>query len=95
MALDEATVRKIARLARIAVPEDQLGELAAELSNILDWVEQLGEVDTEGVTPMASVVDVELPRRDDTVTDGGYPDKILRNAPGGAKGFFTVPKVVE
>ncbi|MHA1538163.1 MAG: Asp-tRNA(Asn)/Glu-tRNA(Gln) amidotransferase subunit GatC [Alphaproteobacteria bacterium] len=95
MALDEATVRKIARLARIEVPDERLAGLAAELSNILDWVEQLGEVDTDGVAPMASVVEVVLPMRADEVTDGGYPDKILANAPDAAKGFFTVPKVVE
>ncbi len=95
MALDEATVRKIARLARIEVPDDQLTALAAELSNILDWVEQLDEVDTDGVAPMASVVDIELPMREDEVTDGGYPEKMLQNAPDGTKDFFTVPKVVE
>jgi len=95
MALDEATVRKIARLARIEVPDDQLTTLAAELSNILDWVEQLGEVDTDGVAPMASVVDIDLPWREDEITDGGYPEKMLRNAPDGTGSFFTVPKVVE
>ncbi len=95
MALDEATVRKIARLARIEVADDQLEALGAELSHILDWVEQLGEVDTDGVAPMASVVEIELPLRQDEVTDGGYPEKLLDNAPDGTKGFFTVPKVIE
>ncbi len=95
MALDEATVRKIARLARIEVADDQLEALGAELSHILDWVEQLGEVDTDGVAPMASVVEIELPLRQDEVTDGGYPEKLLHNAPDGTKGFFTVPKVIE
>jgi aspartyl-tRNA(Asn)/glutamyl-tRNA(Gln) amidotransferase subunit C len=95
MALDEATVRKIARLARIEVADDQLEALAGELTNILDWVEQLGEVDTDGVAPMASVVDIELPMRADEVTDGGYPEKMLDNAPAATKGFFTVPKVIE
>lgn len=95
MALDKATVRKIAYLARIEVPDDQLEALAGELSNILDWVEQLGEVDTDGVAPMASAVEIELPMRADEVTDGGYPEKMLQNAPAATKGFFTVPKVVE
>lgn len=95
MALDEATVRKIARLARIEVADDQLGTLAGELSNILDWVEQLGEVDTEGVAPMASAVETVLPMRQDEVSDGGYPEKVLQNAPAATKGFFTVPKVIE
>ena len=95
MALDEATVRKIARLARIEVADDQLKALGAELSHILDWVELLGEVDTDGVAPMASVVEIELPLRQDEVTDGGYPEKLLDNAPDQTKGFFTVPKVIE
>lgn len=95
MALDTDTVRRIARLARIAIAEDQLEPLAGELSNILGWVEQLNEVNTEGVAPMTSVVEVVLPMRDDKVTDGGYPDKVLANAPAGEPGFFTVPKVVE
>ncbi len=95
MALDEATVRKIARLARIEVADDQLEALGAELSHILDWVELLGEVDTDGVAPMASVVEIELPLRQDEVTDGGYPEKLLDNAPDQTKGFFTVPKVIE
>ena len=95
MALDEATVRKIARLARIEIADDQLEALGAELSHILDWVELLGEVDTDGVAPMASVVEIELPLRQDEVTDGGYPEKLLDNAPDQTKGFFTVPKVIE
>ena len=95
MALDKATVAKIAHLARIDVPEARLEALAAELSNIITWVEQLSEVDTENVTPMTSVVEVALPWREDRVTDGGYPDKVLANAPAAAKGFYTVPKVVE
>ncbi len=95
MALDSETVRRIAHLARVRVPEAELEPLAGELSNILGWVEQLGEVDTENVPPMTSVVAVRLPMRDDRVDDGGAPDAVLANAPDGAPGFFAVPKVVE
>jgi len=95
MALDRDTVRRIARLARIEVAEDQLDGLAGELSNILGWIEQLNEVPTDGVEPMTSVVEVVLPMREDKVSDGGNPDKVLQNAPQAGKGFFQVPKVVE
>ncbi len=95
MAVDRATVAQIAKLARIRVPEDQLEALAGELSNILTWIEQLDELDTEGVAPMTSVVEVTLPRRADAVTDGGCRDKVVANAPEAAHGFFVVPKVVE
>jgi aspartyl-tRNA(Asn)/glutamyl-tRNA(Gln) amidotransferase subunit C len=95
MAIDAATVRKVARLARIRVEEDKVEPLAAELSGILTWIEQLNEVDTEGVAPMASTEAVSLPMREDVVTDGGDPAKILANAPKSDRGFFVVPKVVE
>lgn len=95
MALDKTTVAGIAHLARIKVADDRLAALAGELSHILTWVEQLSEVDTENVEPMTSVVAVTLPRRKDEVTDGGYSDKVLANAPDSARGFYTVPKVVE
>lgn len=95
MAIDKATVANVAKLARIRVPEDQLESLAGELSNILGWVEQLGELDTEGVAPMTSVVEMSLPQRDDAVTDGDRRDAVLRNAPEAKRGFFVVPKVVE
>ena len=95
MALDKATVARIATLARIKVPESELERLAGELSNILTWIEQLGEVDTDGVEPMASVAEMTLPMREDVVTDGGSSDRILANAPQQAHGFFLVPKVVE
>ncbi len=95
MAVDRATVRRIAALARIKVPDGELDTLAGELSNILGWVEQLGEVDTEGVEPMTSVVPMTLRRREDVVTDGGIRDDILANAPERRDGFFAVPKVVE
>ena len=95
MALDKATVARIATLARIKVPESELERLAGELSNILTWIEQLGEVNTDGVEPMASVAEMTLPMREDVVTDGGSSDRILANAPQQAHGFFLVPKVVE
>jgi aspartyl-tRNA(Asn)/glutamyl-tRNA(Gln) amidotransferase subunit C len=95
MALDRATVAHIATLARIRLPEAELEPLAAELSQILDWVEQLNEVDTSAVAPMASVAASNLPIREDRVTDGNCRDAILGNAPRTAKGFFAVPKVIE
>ena len=95
MPLDKATVARIAALARIRVAETELEPLAAELSGILNWVEQLQQVDTEGVAPMASVAEITLPMRDDTVTDGNRRDAVLGNAPRDEKGFFVVPKVVE
>jgi len=95
MSIDAATVKKVARLARIRVEEDRLAPLAEELSGILTWIEQLNEVDTEGVAPMASTEAVSLPMRDDVVTDGGDPSVVLANAPKADRGFFVVPKVVE
>lgn len=95
MSIDAATVRKVARLARIAEPEDRLEPLAKELSGILDWIEQLNEVDTDGVEPMTSAVQTPLPMREDTVTDGGDPARVLANAPKTVGNFFVVPKVVE
>lgn len=95
MAIDAATVRKVARLARIAQPEEKLEPLAKELSGIMAWIEQLAEVDTDGVTPMTSAVHMALPMRDDVVTDGGDAEKVLSNAPKRAGDFFVVPKVVE
>jgi len=95
MAIDAATVRKVARLASIRVEEDRVEGLAAELSGILTWIEQLNEVDTEGVAPMASTEAVALPMREDVVTDGGDAAVILANAPKADRGFFVVPKVVE
>jgi aspartyl-tRNA(Asn)/glutamyl-tRNA(Gln) amidotransferase subunit C len=95
MAIDVATVRKVAHLARIAEPEERLAPLAQELSGILAWIEQLNEVDVQGVEPMTTAVDAPTPLRADKVSDGGDPDRILANAPKAADGFFVVPKVVE
>jgi aspartyl-tRNA(Asn)/glutamyl-tRNA(Gln) amidotransferase subunit C len=95
MAIDAATVRKAARLARLAMPEDRLEPMARELQSIVAWIEQLAEVDTDGVEPMTSVVHQVLPMRDDVVTDGGSADRVLANAPKTAHHFFIVPKVVE
>ncbi len=95
MAIDAATVRRVAHLARIKTPEDRLEPLARELNGILAWIEQLDEVDTDGVEPMTSAVAVTLPMREDVVSDGAYPERVLSNAPKSADGFFIVPKVVE
>ena len=95
MALDKATVARIATLARIEVPEAEQEHLAGELSHILTWIEQLNEVDTAGVEPVASIAAAELPMREDVVSDGNCRDDILANAPAAMSGFFTVPKVVE
>jgi aspartyl-tRNA(Asn)/glutamyl-tRNA(Gln) amidotransferase subunit C len=95
MSLDEATVARIASLARIDVPQAELAPLAGELSHILGWIEQLAEVDTDDVAPMTSVVAMRLVWRDDKVTDGGRPEAILANAPERQDGYFVVPKVVE
>jgi aspartyl-tRNA(Asn)/glutamyl-tRNA(Gln) amidotransferase subunit C len=95
MSLDKATVARIAVLARIEVPEAEQERLAGELSQILGWIEQLGEVDTEGVEPMRSVMPIKARWRQDTVTDGNRPGDVLANAPSAHDGYFVVPKVVE
>jgi aspartyl-tRNA(Asn)/glutamyl-tRNA(Gln) amidotransferase subunit C len=95
MAVDEETTRRVAHLARIRVEEDKLPALAADLSRILAFAEQLAEVDVEGVEPMTSVTPMALKMREDVVTDGNRRDDILANAPQAEDGFFTVPKVVE
>ena len=95
MAVDRETVIRVARLARIQVPEGDLDTLAGELSNIIGWVEQLGEVDTDGVEPMTSVVAMTLPQRDDVVNDGEQAERVLANAPERHDGYFVVPRVVE
>jgi len=95
MSVDVDTARRAAHLARIAVTDDALPALAKEMSGILDFIEQLSEVDVEGVEPMTSVTPMALKRREDVVTDGGIRDSILANAPETREGFFVVPKVVE
>ena len=95
MQVDEATVRRIARLARIKVTDAEAKALESELSGILDWVKQLDEVDTVGVEPMTAVVSTSLKMREDRVTDGGMADDIVANAPAREDHFFVVPKVVE
>ncbi len=95
MAIDADTVRKVARLARIRVEESALEPMAKELTGIMAWIEQLAEVDTDGVEPMTSNVAIKLPLREDVVTDGERQGAVLANAPRSDKGFFVVPKVVE
>ena len=95
MTMDKDTVRKVARLARLEVPEADLARRAAQLSAMLKWVEQLQAVNTDNVEPLANVANIELPLRKDAVTDGNMQDKVLANAPEQVQGFFVVPKVVE
>lgn len=95
MSVDAATVRHIARLARIAVSDAEVEALAPELSGILGWIEQLAEVDVAGIAPMNAVIPNALRQREDVVTDGNCRDEILANAPVAEHGFFAVPKVIE
>lgn len=95
MSIDSQTARRVAHLARIRVEDEALDGLAREFNAILGFIEQLREVDIEGVEPMVSVSPMRLKRRKDVVTDGDQPDKVLKNAPDAREGFFAVPKVVE
>jgi len=93
--MDKQTVAKVASLARIKMTEDEQEQYVSKLTNIISFVEQLSEVDTDNVKPLASVVDIKLSLREDKITDGGIQDEILANAPETLEGFFVVPKVVE
>ena len=96
MSVDVATVKRVARLARLAVTEDEAVRMTGELNGILGWIEQLNEVDVTGIAPLTGAAGQQAnPLRADVVTDGGYPDKILSNAPERIGEFFAVPKVVE
>lgn len=95
MSIDIETARRVAKLARIRVEEQDLPALAKEFNTILGFIEQLNEVDIDGVDPMTSVTPMRLKRREDVVTDGGIQEKILSNAPDAREGFFAVPKVME
>ena len=95
MSMDKETVAKVARLARIKMTDEQLEQYAPQLSGILKWVEQLSEVDTENTEPLPSPVNIPLRLRKDEVTDGGYADDVLANAPEEMENFYVVPKVVE
>jgi aspartyl-tRNA(Asn)/glutamyl-tRNA(Gln) amidotransferase subunit C len=95
MSIDIDTARRVAKLARIQVPEADLPELANEFSAILGFIEQLNEVDVDGIEPMTSVTPQRLKRREDIVTDGNQAAAVLKNAPDAREGFFAVPKVVE
>ena len=95
MSLDPATVRRIASLARIRVEEDEVLRLQSELNGILGWIEQLNEVNVDGIAPLTGGAQMALRLREDAVTDGNYPDRILANAPDREGDFFAVPKVVE
>ena len=95
MALDPATVRRIASLARIRVEESEIAALQTELGGILGWIEQLNEVNVDNIAPLTGAAQMAMRLRPDAVTDGGYPEKVLANAPDRAGDFFAVPKVVE
>jgi aspartyl-tRNA(Asn)/glutamyl-tRNA(Gln) amidotransferase subunit C len=95
MSIDEGTAAKVAKLARIKVEEADLPALAQEFNTILGFIEQLNEVDVEGVEPMTSVTPQKLKQRKDVVTDGSQQEAVLKNAPDAREGFFAVPKVVE
>ena len=95
MSVSPEQVRHIAKLARIAMTDEELDRLLPELNNILGWVEQLGEVNTDGVEPLTAVIDQKLRLRDDVVNDGNIRDQVLANAPEAQHGFFAVPKVIE
>ncbi len=95
MSVDAKQVRHVAKLARIAMSDAELDRLVPELNAIIGWVEQLSEVDTDGVEPLTAVIDQKLRLRDDIVTDGNVRDKVLANAPDAQHGFFAVPKVIE
>jgi aspartyl-tRNA(Asn)/glutamyl-tRNA(Gln) amidotransferase subunit C len=95
MSVDKNQVKHIARLARLAIDDDQASHMERELNAILAWVEQLKEVDVAGVPPLTSVVEQRLKMRPDVVNDGGYPGDLMRNAPQSENDFFVVPKVVE
>ena len=95
MSVDKTTVSRVARLARINIDDDRLEPMAQELSGIMSWIEQLNEVNTDDVEPLASVTGHALPMRDDVVSDGDIAEKVVQNAPESMSGFFVVPKVVE
>ena len=95
MALDPATLRRIATLASISLEDAEVPRIQAELNGIIGWIEQLNEVDIEGVEPLTGAAQMALKMREDQVTDGGYPEKVLSNAPERAGPYYAVPKVVE
>ncbi len=95
MSVNAEQVRHVARLARLALSDEEIDRMVPELNNILQWVEQLEEVDTEGVEPLTAVIANQLRLRDDVVNDGNYRDDVLKNAPEAQHGFFAVPKVIE
>ncbi|HEV2044235.1 MAG TPA: Asp-tRNA(Asn)/Glu-tRNA(Gln) amidotransferase subunit GatC [Sphingomicrobium sp.] len=95
MSVNDSQVRHVAKLARLALSDAEIDKMVPELNNILGWVEQLGEVDTDGVEPLTAVIDLKLRLREDVVTDGDMRDAVLANAPDAQHGFFAVPKVIE
>ena len=95
MPIDKDTVSKVSNLARIKIDNNQLEKISKELEAVMGWIDSLSEVETSGIEPVANVTGQTLPLREDKITDGGYSDKILNNAPEKEGGFFVVPKVIE
>lgn len=95
MSIDRATTEKVATLARLRLQEDQKDAYTEKLNGIMNWIEQLQAVDTDGVEPLSKVHDIDTPVREDQITDGGIQDKVLSNAPETLEGFFGVPKIIE
>lgn len=95
MSIDKDTVKRVARLARLSVTEEEADSLKGELNSILDWVEMLNEVDVDAVAPLTSVVTQEMKKRTDVINDGGYADRVVKNAPQSEDNYFMVPKVIE
>ena len=95
MSLDKETVAKVARLSALEMSEAELDAVTPKINTIMEWIDQLAEVNTDGIEPLANVANIELKLRTDEVNDGGYPDKVLKNAPEETQNFFVVPKVVE
>ncbi len=95
MSMDQETVKKVARLARIRLTEEELSRMGPQLNGILSWIDQLNEVDTDNVQPLRAVHDLQQDLRKDEITDGGVPEKVLANAPEETQKYFVVPKIVE
>ena len=95
MSIDSKSVKKVASLARIRMSDEEISNMSPQLSKIIGFVEQLAEVNTDNVEPLANVVDIAPELREDTANDGGYPDKILANAPDETQNYFVVPKVID
>ena len=95
MSVDKAIVSRVAELSRLKISDRDISTISEELADVMSWIDVLNEVDTNGVDPLSNVTGQKLPLREDIVTDGGYPERVLENSPEETSGFFVVPKVVE